>query len=412
MTDASLLNLFHPGNGRIPPYLAGRDAEKVRFDAIVMNLSNSNAADRDMIVCGPRGNGKTAMLRYFADNCVCEGIQPSIVWMTPNNMRSLEDMTRAMADQDKGLLDRFSPVAASLDLGIAKISTEVAVVQRSSFFQEILGSLCSRIPTVLIVDEAHNLDPGIAGDLLNASQMVRANPNTPFFLVLAGTPGLVPLLQQANASFWERSHLVELGRLTLEDATAALAVPLADAGVFIDREIAVDVAGRAHYYPYFIQVWGHEIASYLHDSGESVVSASTIAEVESTVNDMIKTIYRVRRDEIQKMGLSNISLKVAKYFLEDGKDRVLDVNMEEIIRQAHMDLGMDTKDSSVMETRTKLVSIGFIWGMSPKGSMSIYYEAGIPSLMNYVMDKSLKSDMDENLGKQVPTKRQGLKRRL
>ena len=252
MPDTSLLNLFHPGTGRIPPYLAGRDVEKARFDAVVRNLSNGVAADGDMIVYGPRGNGKTAMLRHFTDNCVCDGIRPSFLWMTPKNMRSLEDMTRRMANQDKSFLDRFSPIAASLDLGIARFSTEVTVFQRSSFFQEILENRCSRTPVVLIVDEAHNLDPGIAGDLLNASQEIRANPDTPFFLVLAGTPGLVPLLQEADASFWERGDIVELGRLSPEDAADALALPLADAGVSIDREIAAEVAGRAHCYPYFI----------------------------------------------------------------------------------------------------------------------------------------------------------------
>ena len=412
MTETALLDLFQPGSGKIPPYLAGRDAEKARFDAVVRNLSNRSAAAGDMIVYGPRGNGKTAMLRYFADNCAREGMQPSIMWMTPNNMRSLEDMTRAMADQDKGLLDRFSPVAASLDLGIARFSTEVAVAQRSSFFQEILGSLCSRNPTVLIVDEAHSLDPGIAGDLLNASQTVRANPNTPFFLVLAGTPGLVPLLQQADASFWERGAVVELGRLPLEDAAAALAVPLADAGVFIDREIAAEVAGRAHCYPYFLQVWGDEIASCLHGTGESIVSASTVERVENNVDDRIKNVYSVRVDELDKMGVFDVSLHVARYFLESGEDRVSFIDMRRIIRQVHMDLGMDSRDVSVAETRTKLISIGFIWKMSPGGSMSTYYEPGIPSLMNYVVNESLKLELDENLGKKASPGRQGFKKRL
>ncbi len=392
MTDTSLSNLFHPGNGRIPPYLAGRDVEKARFDAVVRNLSNGTAADGDMIVYGPRGNGKTAMLRHFTNNCACDGIQPSILWMTPKNMRSLEDMTRLMADQDKGLLDRFSPVAASLDLGIARLSTEVAVGQRSSFFQEILASLCARNPVVLIVDEAHNLDPGIAGDLLNASQEIRANPDTPFFLVLAGTPGLVPLLQQADASFWERGDVVELGRLSPEDTADALALPLADAGVSIDRELAAEIAARAHCYPYFIQVWGKEIASCLYDSGENVVSTDIVAKVENHVNDNIKNVYRVRLKELRRMGLLATSVQVARHFLDSGRNKVSLMDMDAIIRQAHMDLGMDAREVSIADTIARLASIGFIWDVSPRGSMSAYYEPGIPSLMSYVVNESLKTD--------------------
>ena len=392
MTIADLLTLFHPGSGRIPPYLAGRDVERARFDAVVRNLSNGIAADGDMIVYGPRGNGKTAMLRHFANNCVYDGTRPSILWMTPDDMQSLEDMTRVMADQDKGFPDRFSPVAASLDPGIARLSTEVAVGRRSSFFREILASLCARNPVVLIVDEAHNLDPGIAGDLLNASQEIRANPDTPFFLVLAGTPGLVPLLQQSSASFWERGDIVELGRLSPEAAADALALPLADAGVSIDREIAAEVADRAHCYPYFIQVWGDEMASCLHDSKESAVSADTVARIEDRVNDRISTIYSVRLKELDKMGLLDVSVQVARHFLENGRDRVSHIGMMTIIRQAHVGLGMDARDSVVSETAIRLASIGFIWK-----TKSSWYEPGIPSLMNHVVNESLKADLDEDL---------------
>ncbi len=399
MTIADLLTLFHPGSGRIPPYLAGRDVERARFDAVVRNLSNGIAADGDMIVYGPRGNGKTAMLRHFTNNCVCDGTRPSILWMTPNDMRSLEDMTEALADEDRGLLDRFSPVAASLDLGIARLSTEVTVARRSSFFRKILGSLCSRAPVVLIVDEAHNLDPGIAGDLLNASQAVRANPGTPFFLVLAGTPGLVPLLQQSNASFWERGDIVELGRLSPEAAADALALPLADAGISIDRELAAEVADRAYCYPYFIQVWGNEIACCLHDSKESTVSADTVSKVKNKVNNNIKSVYRVRLDELVKMNLFDISVQVAGHFLENGKDRVSYIGMMNIIRQAHVDLGMDVRDPAIAETATRLASIGFIWGMSPEDSMSTWYEPGIPSLMNHVVNESMQMDTSENLAR-------------
>ena len=392
MPDTSLLNLFHPGDGRIPPYLAGRHAEKARFDAVARNLSNGIAADGNMIVYGPRGNGKTAMLRHFTDNCVCDGMRPSILWMTPDDMQSLEDMTEALVDEDKGLLDRFSPIAASLDLGIVRLSTEVAVARRSSFFRKILGSLCSRFPVVLIVDEAHNLDPGIARALLKASQSVRANPDTPFFLVLAGTPGLVPLLQQASASFWERGDVVELGRLSPEDTADALALPLADAGVSIDRELAAEIAARAHCYPYFIQVWGKEIASCLYDSGENVVSTDIVAKVENHVNDNIKNVYRVRLKELRRMGLLATSVQVARHFLDSGRNKVSLMDMDAIIRQAHMDLGMDAREVSIADTIARLASIGFIWDVSPRGSMSAYYEPGIPSLMSYVVNESLKTD--------------------
>ncbi len=103
-------------------------------------------------------------------------------------------------------------------------------------------------------------------------------------------------------------------------------------------------------------------------------------------------MYRVRLDELDKIGLFETAVQVARYFLENGKDRVSYIDMKTIIRQAHIGLGMDAGDSSVAETRIGLVSTGFIWKTNPAGSMSAWYEPGIPSLMNHVVNESRKVD--------------------
>ena len=73
------------------------------------------------------------------------------------------------------------------------------------------------------------------------------------------------------------------------------------------------------------------------------------------------------------------------------------IHMDTIIHQVYMDLGMDIEDSSITDTMTRLVSTGFIWHFSPRGSMYTCYEPGIPSLMNHVVNESLKADVDEEL---------------
>ncbi len=329
------------------------------------------------------------MLRHFANDSASDGMRFNILWMTPNDMRSLKDMTAAIANQDKRLLHRFSPVAASVDAGIAKISTEIGIAERSSFFKDLLAAICSRIPSVLIVDEAHELGPGVASDLLNASQVLRANPDTPFFLVLSGTPGLVRLLQQARSSFRERSAIFPLGRLSAEDAMDALTRPLTSAGVFIHEDVAADVACRAHCYPYFIQIWGERVAHDLHGAGERTVSDSTVTRVEHAVKDSIKNLYMARQNELMGLDLAGASRHIAEFFHDTGAEKVPTSSIISVIRQSHMDQGLDIRDNSIMETMNKLSSIGFIWQVSPKGSMSTYYEPGIPSLMNFVVRESL-----------------------
>ncbi len=70
--------------------------------------------------------------------------------------------------------------------------------------------------------------------------------------------------------------------------------------------------------------------------------------------------------------------------------------MDTTIRQAHMDLDMDTRDSSITDAMTRPVSTGFIWHFSPRGSMSTCYEPGIPGLMNHVANEVLQMDTGRN----------------
>ena len=84
--------------------------------------------------------------------------------------------------------------------------------------RKLLQERSGNKPFILIVDEAHRLTPAIAESLLNASQTVRLE-GCPFLLVLAGTPNLEATLGEANASFWERSEIIPLGRLSPEEAS-------------------------------------------------------------------------------------------------------------------------------------------------------------------------------------------------
>ena len=65
MSTADLKHLFTPGTGAVPPYLAGREQEQEYFRDCVEVLKGRNSVSRDLILYGPRGNGKTTLLRYL-----------------------------------------------------------------------------------------------------------------------------------------------------------------------------------------------------------------------------------------------------------------------------------------------------------------------------------------------------------
>ncbi len=230
----NLINLFHPGTGTIPPHLTGRNTEQAYFRNCVDLLLKKEAPDQDMIVYGPRGNGKTAMLRYLQRETLKESAsQLRIQWSTPSEFRDLGELIGLLAVNDDGLANRagkfFRPLinnlSASTNFGVASTKTGLNRGEASPALKDHLLKITKKKPFIFIIDEAHALAPDIGSMLLNASQSLRGE-SCPFFLVLAGTPELTKTLSQAEASFWERSKAFPLGRLSLQESVEALVKPI------------------------------------------------------------------------------------------------------------------------------------------------------------------------------------------
>ena len=56
---------FRPGTGAPPPYLAGREREKRLFRGLLGELVGGAPPASEVILHGPRGNGKTVLLRWL-----------------------------------------------------------------------------------------------------------------------------------------------------------------------------------------------------------------------------------------------------------------------------------------------------------------------------------------------------------
>ena len=69
---------------------------------------------------------------------------------------------------------------------------------------------------LLTLDEAHEADPQILGDLSRAVQY--AGRPRPVGVVLAGAPGLVDTLDASNATFRNRGRPLPVGPLSNDEA--------------------------------------------------------------------------------------------------------------------------------------------------------------------------------------------------
>ena len=384
MSDTNLKRLFKPGDGGVPPYLAGRKREQEYFQDCVEALRNREPANQNMIVYGPRGNGKTALLRYLQKETFRkEGAKLDILWATPDEMGTLFDLSIRLAEDNLKLRDRIKSGGVSGGIGLAQANIEIDLSRPSATVRKLLQERSQNKPLILIIDEAHRLKVPIAESLLNASQVVRSEGN-PFLLVLAGTPNLRSALGKTNASFWGRSKIFPLGRLSPEEAGQAITVPLEQAGVSLAPGVVENIAEHTHCYPFFLQIWGDCLARRLAQTGQTEVALDMLREAEAEAHRDRDAMYQTRFDEIEEMMLLDVAWSVADAFIQSGQSVLHGSVLKEAIGKGMAGDEEPITDGRIMEKLEQISHLGYVWKVG-----GYDYEPGIPSLMSFVQECSL-----------------------
>ena len=384
MSDTNLKHLFTPGTGVVPPYLAGRKQEQEYFQDCVEALRNREPANQNMIVYGPRGNGKTALLRYLQKETLRkEGAKLDILWATPDEMGTLVELSLLLTEDHPKLRDRIKSGGVSGGVGFVQANAEIDLPRPSATVRKLLQERSQNKPLILIIDEAHRLKVLIAESLLNASQVVRSEGN-PFLLVLAGTPNLRSALGKTNASFWERSKIFPLGRLSPEEAGQAITVPLEQAGVSLAPGVVENVAERTHCYPFFLQIWGDCLARRLAQTGQTEVALDMLWEVEAAAHRDRDAMYQTRFDEIEEMMLLDVAWSVADAFIQSGQPVLHGSVLKKAIGKGMTGDEEPITDGRIMEKLEQISHLGYVWKVG-----GYDYEPGIPSLMPFVRECSL-----------------------
>ena len=327
---------------------------------------------QNMIVYDPRGNGKTALLRYLQKETLKkEGSKLDILWTTPISLEHPEVFADLVIGDNASLRN--------------KISSAISRFGRTPGIGNLLQERCQRKPLILIIDEAHCLDPKMAGVLLNESQTIRGERH-PFLLVLAGTPDLPGTLRKSEAGFWERSEICRLGRLSPEEAMQAITIPLEKAGVSFAPGVAEQIVERTDCYLFFTQVWGNYIAERLDQTGARVIYMDTVKEVEAEAINERDMLFQNLYDEIGDMGLLAVAKSVAHAFIQSGEPHLHERTLEEAIERG-MAGDEPITNERIMKKHKQLFHLGYVWQVNhPKG---LDYEPGIPSLMSFVHRKTL-----------------------
>ncbi len=358
---------FRPGPGGLPPYLAGRQNEQALFRSLLAMLDRGEAPPSGVILYGPRGNGKTALLVWIQE-VEAPSYAVDVLRLTPAKIRT-----------DLELVERLLPrhwwdEVAAEPTAFRGIPWRPGKDAPAPGPDEALAARASTKPLVLLLDEAHTLDPEVGQELLNALQEVgRA---APLLSVLAGTPDLPAHLGTMGASFWDRGRQLPIGRLNESDASAAIRRPLSADDLSISDEAVAFIVRESHGYPYFLQLWGAAVWNRVSGGGSDrpEITVEDAEACRSTFEFEKNQYYLRRHDELDELGLLPAARAVAEVFRERSA-----VRHGEVLAAVSRAPGFEDP-AAAAEARRTLSHLGFLWraGAMPE------WEPGIPSLMDYI----------------------------
>ena len=381
MKSTEYSNPFTPGFGAIPPYLAGRADEQDVFRNNLATISAGTSPPAATVLYGPRGMGKTVLLRWFK-NEVEGGVEKDdsirLVWMTPNKLKSSMDLWRCLSPP-AAWIKKFIPEGVSAGFNAiwffsATWGSEKLAKQT---IQNTLISKGKKRPLILLMDEAHKMDAGLCNDLLNLHQEISSD--SPFMLVLAGTPGLQNFLSKVGASFVDRARNIGLGRLDEQASADAISKPFEEQGIQITEGALSIIVEDSQCYPYFLQEWGSSLWEEADKTNLTCITEEQVAVVKPNIEIIKMKFYEKRRDKIDVLMLESTAVAIAQAF-QDTKAMTEDTIMEVIADNLSVD-SLNTQ--SVIERLQTFVDHDFIW--RPLGSA--FYEPGIPSLMTHILDQ-------------------------
>ncbi len=372
--NAATPRLFRPGDGAVPPALSGREAQQDVLSRCLADLVAGSSPPHNVVLVGPRGNGKTALLNWFKGACADTPVD--VVALTPHRIPSHEALVDALAP--RSAIAKWLP----RKVGVAALGS-VEWQPNGAAGKDLTRTLIARSrkrPLAVLLDEAHTLALDVGGTLLNASQQVRAD--APFLLVLAGTPGLPDHLSAMDATFWSRlgEGLLPVGRLDDTAAREALAQPLSAHRVGIDRDALDAVVEHSQRYPYFIQLWGEALWKRHAATNGTPITVDRVSSAEPAVLASVANYYESRYRELRAEGLLDAAVAVAPLFQAGMDATAAEQELENALAAAGI------KDAAArFATLAQLGRLGYVW--CPPGQVPpVAWSAGIPSLTTYILE--------------------------
>ena len=384
---------FKPGFGKVPPEFAGRDDEMAVITETLDDLGVRSCPAANIALIGPRGNGKTSLLRWVQTQIDRREDGIECVVLSADRFSSHHDLVYALATQ--GLLSALAGDGFSATIKL--FGSEVAFSRQRAakkLLRPVLEKKCSENGLAILIDEAHTLDRYLDAvrEFFNEVQMLEMRP---LLLILAGTPSISTRLNKIEATFWNRLDKIGVGLLDAEAAQKALRIPLERMGYGVKADTLEKAADEAQHYPYFLQVIGRELhRAAKSDPGKlgrgNEIGGAILDRALKEFRLARNNYYSGRYQELRTRGILRSAEAVARLFASHKRNSISTAAMEAVVARS-----IDTKLEELARRKgeidpavwveEELRYVGFFWSHIGQEE---FCEPGIPSLMDYTLKRA------------------------
>jgi AAA+ ATPase superfamily predicted ATPase len=281
-------NPFNPQFGKRPAKFVGRDQV---INDFLSSLENKNDPNRNTILTGIRGSGKTSILSDIHESL--DDKKYLVVDITAGDGMLLAILDECARNGKKWLGKKFSGYDSvtvggfGFSIGLKKKDESNVHGFRYSI-SEILGTLKkNKIGIVFLIDEVHNDTPEMREFATTYQHLVRENNDVA--LLMAGLPSSVQdILNDKVLTFLRRAHRVYLENVHIEAVKIAYEEAFgAEGRKFLD-DTARSAAQATDGYPYLIQLVGY----YMWKTERTDITADDLANaVILSKADMFQNIH-------------------------------------------------------------------------------------------------------------------------
>lgn len=364
----STANPFQPGAGARPPLLAGRATELTLAGELLGSFEQGQRPPQGLLLYGPRGNGKTALLSQIADEARGRGLRAEE--LSGAAYSDPEALRRELRER----ADLAGPRVTGVQAAGFGVSSQPGEPERNTtmLFAHWIGR--APAPLVILLDEAHAIEAD-AGRLFFDAVQSATRTDLPFLLIAAGTPDAPRRLRLAG-TFTERALVrVPVGRIERSEAVRALGEPARESGLPMDSEAVALLERESQEYPYFIQLLGSaawRAAASASSPGIGIESAQQGIEAARPV---IQRFYAERFAEARGLSVHRALGPLAALVRARG-GRLGDDDLDEFLATAPVPVG----ETELLDT---LSDLGVLWEAEPS-----VWEMGIPSFADHILERS------------------------